>query len=139
MKFKWIQIFIILCPLTLLADTPYYNVMIYEGGDVQVNSEVYTYENIVAGVPIKGSVLITHDTNEVIDVNSFSLDGKPLKVEFTQTVTASPSNKLVLSIYRFQIAGLAAGSQTLAPIKVKVAGKEYAAPPLSFDVAPKAS
>jgi len=115
------------------------NVLVYEGGTVQVTSEVNVYENIVAGAPISGSVLITHDANQTIDATSFSMDNKPLKVDFVKTVTMSNYSKLVLSIYHFQITGLPAGSYTLAPIKVTIGGKEYAAPPMTIDVAAASS
>lgn len=112
------------------------NILIYDGGTVQVTSEINAYDNIVAGVPIKGSVLITHDENQLIDQNSFNMDGKPLPVKFFQTVTMSAYSKLVLSIYHFQLDGMTAGAHTLAPIKVKVGGKEYQALPLTVDVSP---
>jgi hypothetical protein len=111
------------------------NILIYGEGDTQVTSEINKYAQVVEGMPILGSVMITHDAKNLVDNNSFRLGDKPLKVEFVQTIVMSSYSNLVLSIYKFQLAGMKKGVQNLAPIKVKVGGKDYQAPPLTIEIA----
>jgi hypothetical protein len=127
--------FFILCfiPLQLVSDTPLSNVLLYKEA-VQVNSEINEYSHVVAGIPIQGSIMITHDANNPIDVHSFAFGDKPLKVELVQSVPISSYSHLMVSIYRFELEGMKKGIHTLQPIKVKVGGKEYQAPPLTIEV-----
>ncbi len=120
-------------PLQLISDE-LTNVLVYGDGNIEVNSEISTYENVVANTPIQGSVMITHGTSSTIDINSFQIGDKPLKVKFVQSVPMSVSNNLEIAIYSFQIDGLPAGQHTLPPIQVKVGGKLYQALPLVIQV-----
>lgn len=124
---------LLLVPLQLISDASDTNVLIYTN-TVQVNSEIYQYENINPGIPIQGSVMITHDVNNTVDVNSFKLGDRPLKVDLVQSVPMSSDSKLVVSIYQFQLEGMKAGLYTLAPIEVVVGGKAYLAPPMTIQV-----
>jgi len=133
MKFsKLFFLFLILSSWHLIAYDP--NIFVYGEGDTQVNSEINVYENLVAGAPIQGSVMITHNKNAVIDANSFRLGDKPLKVTLVQSVSMSSYSSLIVTIYQFQLEGMPQGSYILPSIKVKVDGKEFQAPPLSIQI-----
>jgi hypothetical protein len=125
---KLFFLLLILFPLSLISEQT--NVLIYKD-TVQVSSEIYAYEKLVTGVPIQGSVMVTHDANNAIDVNSFRLGEKPLKVTLVQSVRISPYSPLMVTSYQFQLEAMSQGSHTLPPIKVNVGGKEYQAPPLT--------
>lgn len=107
------------------------DVLVYDE-NVQVTTSVDTYSNIVAGSPINGTIMITHNEKNTVDLNSFKLGGKPLKVELVQTVTADKS--LILSIYEFKIDPLQAGVQVIPSVKVNVGGKTYESPPIEISV-----
>lgn len=126
-----ILVFFLCFPLWLQAAT---NMLIYNEGNVQISSEIYQYDQVVAGLPIEGSVMITHDTKQTIDPSSFRLGDKRLNVKFVQSVPMSQQDHLVVTIYKFQLQGMKKGNHTLPPIKVKVGGKEYQAPPLMVQV-----
>lgn len=127
----------IFCPILLLAadsdsaDSDS-NVLIYTD-PVQISSEINAYENIKSGIPIQGSILITHDKNTPIDNNSFKIGNKPLKATFVKT-TSMWSGNLVVSIYSFQLDGMKSGTYTLEPIKATVGGKQYEAPPIIITI-----
>lgn len=121
-------------PLQLFSSTPQPNPLVHGQGTVQITSEVNAYQNLTSGTPIQGSVMVTHDLNQPVDINSFSLGDKPLKVELIQTVPMSSFSPLVVSIYQFKLDGMAQGVQNLPPIKAKVGGKDYQAPPLTLEI-----
>lgn len=110
------------------------NMLIYNEGNVQISSEIYQYDQVVAGSPIEGSVMITHDQNQTIDPNSFRIGDQPLRVKFVQSTPMSAGDHLVVTIYKFHLQGMKRGNHTLPPIKVKVGGQEYQAPPLMVQV-----
>jgi hypothetical protein len=109
------------------------NLLIYDDGSIQISTEVYEYEKLVEGKPVLGSVMITHNASSIIDSESFKIGNKPLKVKLIKTVPFASSN-IVISIYNFQLEGLPEGTQTLAPISLKVGEKYYQAPPLTITV-----
>jgi len=121
-------------PLYIHAEASQSNVLIY-GDGTQVSSEISEYQTLLAGKPIAGSVMVTHNANKKIDVNSFRLGNKPLKVELIQSVPMSSYSSIEVTIYRFQLDGMPKGIHTLQPIKVNVGGKDYQAPPLTIEVA----
>jgi hypothetical protein len=110
------------------------NDFVYGEGSTQITSHINEYQNIVANKPIQGSIFVTHDANNIIDVNSFRLGNKPLKVAFVQTSQMSSSSNIVVTIYSFQLEGLPVGTHTLPSINVKVAGKEVRALPLVIEI-----
>jgi hypothetical protein len=109
------------------------NVLIYTD-PVQISSSINAYENLTAGQPIQGSVMVTHQENNAVDADSFKLGDKPLKVELVQSTPMSSYSHLVVTIYSFQFPGMSQGMYTLDPINVKVGGKVYQAPPLTIQV-----
>lgn len=120
-------------PLHLFPQTPESNILLW-GDTVQVTSEINEYENIRSGMPINGSVMITYNTKNAIDANSFMLGSAPLKVKFIRSVPMSSSGSLMVNIYQFQLEGMKTGTHFLPPIKVKVGGKYFEAAPLTVNV-----
>ncbi len=116
-------------PLPKIADE-----VVYGDGDAQITSNINEYENIIANKPIQGSIFVTHDAKDTVDVSSFRLGSEPLKALFVQTSRMSPSSSIVVTIYSFQLEGRPIGSYTLPSITVKVAGKEIRALPLVIEV-----
>lgn len=111
------------------------NVLIY-GDNVQVNSYINNeYQNVRAGIPIQGTIMITHMANNQIDPASFQIGNLPLKTKFLQATEPSSYNELTISIYQFTLEGQTKGIHTFPPIKVKVGGKSYEAAPLTIEVA----
>lgn len=110
--------------------------LFYKDDDTQVTSEIEVYQTIVQDVPIKGSVLITHDSTKKVDVDSFRIGDKPLKVTF---VTSQPmGDSLEVSVYSFELEGMKNGQHVLPPVVVKIGGNEYQAPSMVVDVGPGA-
>lgn len=87
-----------------------------------------------ARFPIQGTVLITHDKNERVDLNSFFLEGKPLEVSLVKNVNMSIEGDTVVTIYSFQLPGKEKGGYLLAPITVKIGGKSYNSLPFPYEV-----
>lgn len=123
----------LLAPLSLLAETGPSNILIYTD-PVQVTASINAYENLTAGVPIEGTVMVTHQDNNIVDSESFRIGTKLLKVEFVQNVALSEYSNLVITFYRFKLEGMNKGQYTLDPITVKVGGKVYEAPPVTIQV-----
>ena len=113
---------------------PVANDLVYGGGSIEITTEINTYQNITANVPIQGSVMVTHDANSAIDANSFRLGDEPLNVTFVSSTAMSPYSAIVVTIYSFQLKRMPAGEHLMPPIKVKVAGKEYQALSLIINV-----
>jgi hypothetical protein len=132
---KFFIIFLLLTNLNFYSEAAQNNILMYGGGDTQVTSELNEYSNIVAGKPIIGTIMVTHDSNNVIDIHSFRLGEKPLQAELIQSVRLSSYSNLEITTYRFQLEGLTKGLQTLPPIKVNVGGKDYQAAPLVIETA----
>ncbi len=87
--------------------------------------------------PITGSVMITHNKNNVVDVNSFRMGKEPLAVEFVKDVQFDPNNPLILTIYSFRIPGKSPGLYALPAVSVKVGEKNYQSVMLSYSVQAK--
>lgn len=99
---------------------------------VQVSAEIETeaYEN----EPLKGTLSVTHQKQESVDTNSFSLGKKNLPVELVQEVQIAPNNPLTLSIYRFYLPAQPQGLYALPTISVHVGRKSYQSPMSSYTV-----
>lgn len=115
-------------------DIPVPSNLIYGDGSTQISSEINVYENITPDSPILGSVFITHNIKDVVDEKSFRIGGNLLKVEFVSNTSISTNPDIAVTIYKFQLSGMPAGTHTLPPITVKVEGKEYAALPMTVEV-----
>jgi len=110
------------------------NDFVYGDGSTEVTAQINEYEKIQPNKPIQGSIFVTHDAKNTIDVKSFRLGDKPLKTDFVQTSQMSSSSNIVVSIYSFQLEGLPLGVHTLPSIHVKVAGKDVRSLPLVVQI-----
>ncbi|MEI8366172.1 MAG: hypothetical protein WCF65_07110 [Parachlamydiaceae bacterium] len=116
-------------PLPTLA-----NDLVYGEGTTEVTSQINEYDNIVANTPIHGSIFVTHDVQNVIDISSFRLGTDALTVKFVETSQMSSPSNIVVSIYSFLLEGFPTGIHTLPPINVRVGGREVQALPLVIEV-----
>jgi len=110
------------------------NDFVYGDGTTELTSQISEYENITAGKPIQGSIFVTHDSNNKVDIESFHLGDHRLYVNFVQTAPMSSTSHIVVSIYHFQLNGMSGGTHTLPPINVKVGGKLVRALPLTLEI-----
>ena len=101
--------------------------------DVNV-SVTLDHESYESGKLITGTIEVTHDIQNKIDVAQFYLNGKSLPVEFVKDVYFSPDNPLVLSIYRFSLPPETAGQKTLSPITLQLNDKIYRSSSNSYEV-----
>lgn len=107
------------------------SVLSYGQGNVQVDVQIDEYKPIVAGQPIEGTIMITHEEKNKIDESSFRMGDKPLRV-IPVKESSMASGPLMVSIYKFSVEGQKQGLQNLPPISVKIDGKEYTTPPTSI-------
>lgn len=89
------------------------------------------YENL----PINGTISISHDKKEKVDINSFQLEGKALKVTFIKEVPINRQS-IQISIYHFEIPSKEPGLYVLPEIKVKVGEKQYRSISSTYEVVP---
>lgn len=115
----------VLCLLTL----PLYILAVQVSADIETEA----YENEI----LKGTISITHQKDESVDTNSFSLNKKNLPVELLKEVQISPGNPLTLSLYRFHLPAQPQGLYALPSISVRVGGKVYQSPMSSYTVITK--
>ncbi len=119
---------------TLMNAQEQENILLSDKNNIQVTSNLDTYENLKANTTLGGTVMVTHLQKDLIDINSFRLGVKPLKVKLVESTDMSPADTLVVTIYKFQLEGLPVGKHKLPPIQVKVANKFYEAPPLVIEI-----
>lgn len=91
--------------------------------DVVVTSEIE--EKGKVGMPLTGSITITHNKKDKIDGNSFMLGNEPLEVEYLKEVQVAPNSPLTISIYTFKLVPEEAGLMELPQVKVTVGGRDY--------------
>ncbi|MCE5316831.1 MAG: hypothetical protein LLG04_05650 [Parachlamydia sp.] len=84
--------------------------------------------------PLRGTVSITHNKDEKVDLASFRMGGKPLQVEPLRDVEVSPSSPLMISFYQFTLPGRIRGLHELQAISVKVGGNTLTSIPSTFVV-----
>lgn len=100
---------------------------------VIVTSEM-NYTQLFSGSPLTGTITITHDTKQIVDINSFKLGNKPLTVSFLNNIQMSDSSPLIVSLYAFEIPTLPKGLHVLPQVSVKVGDKVYKSYSRSFEV-----
>lgn len=119
-------LFMFLAPLTALqAD--------FANSDIFVASSIDEYR-AYANQPLNGTITVTHDKQDVVDISSFLLNNKPIKVEFVQDVKISSNSPLVISYYHFQLPAQPAGLYVLPEMAVTIAGKQYRSIMSSYEV-----
>lgn len=101
------------------------------GDDAQVSASI-SAEKAFENYPLTGIISVTHNPNDVIDISSFTLNGKSLDAELFKTVQLSPT--LVISFFNFTISGQAKGIYTLPPISVKVGKQVYQSLASSYEI-----
>lgn len=101
--------------------------------DIVVTSEM-NYTELFADKPLTGTITITHDKNIKVDINSFKVGDKPLKVAFLNDTVISPGSPLIVSIYSFEIPAMPKGLHILPQVSVKVGNKIYRSYSRSFEV-----
>lgn len=88
----------------------------------------------VASLPIKGTIEITHEMSEIVDLSSFKMDGKPFQAYSVREMQIRKGSPLMISIYEFSLPPQKSGLYLMSPIEVKIGGKVYKAPSFSYQV-----
>lgn len=101
--------------------------------DVKVIAQI-DQEKIYEKQPVNGTITITHDGNLKVDQSSFRLDKAALKTDFVQEVKISPTDPLVITIYKFSLDPQPKGLYVLPEVSVKVGSKIYRSPPSTYEV-----
>ena len=104
-----------------------------EGADAQVDAGI----NLDAGweqQPIKGTITITHASEEKINPSSFQLGNHPIVPELVKTVKISPTSPLEVSIYSFTLPGQPPGLYVLPEVKVTVGSRTYQSISTTYEV-----
>jgi hypothetical protein len=101
--------------------------------DMKVNASIDD-SKVLAGRKAKGTITISHDENDKVDINSFRMGNVPLKVDLVQETRVRPGNSLLISIYSFVMDPGPKGLQLLPEIRVKVGGKEALSAPSTYEV-----
>jgi len=83
---------------------------------------------------IKGTIIITHRSEEVIDQQSFKLNQQPFIPTFFQDVVMSAEGKTILSIYTFELPAQPKGLYVLPAITVNINDKTYTSVPSTYEV-----
>jgi len=91
--------------------------------DVIVTSEIEDKGKV--GMPLSGTITVTHDRKAKVDESSFLLGGEPIEVEYLKEVQVAPNSPLTISIYTFTLMPDEAGLKHLPPVSVYVGGSEY--------------
>lgn len=113
-------IWLLLLPFILIADVSISTVL---------DQEVY-YEN----QPISGEIQMTIPQTSKVDENSFLIGEKPLKVNLSRQIPFKGPDGVIILTYRFKLDAEKKGLKMLSPISVKVDGKRYSSPGVSYEV-----
>jgi hypothetical protein len=111
----------LLFPFTMAAQEGNFSAAIEPGTHIQYQ-------------PLKGTVTITHDKSEEVNLKSFRLDGKPLAVELTREVPISTTSNLLISFYSFTVPGQEKGLHKLPEISATVGNQNYNSVPSTYEV-----
>lgn len=103
------------------------------GDEIKVSAEL-SERAFFPNQPITGTITIQHLKSDTIDTTSFSLDGSPLEVKLLRTVEISPQSELTLSFYNFTVPKKEAGLHVLPGINVKIGGKNYKTPAMTYEI-----
>jgi len=94
-----------------------------------LDQEIY-YENQT----ISGVVQMTVPESAKVDEESFQVGNKPLKVNLIRQVPFKGPEGVTILTYRFNMDAEKKGLKMLPPISVKVDGKRYSSPGVSYEV-----
>lgn len=102
-------------------------------GNVNVSAEMDQY-TLFDGMPLNGTVIVTHEINDPVDTGTFQMDGKPLQVVLAKTTMMGSQGKVEVAIYKFQLPPKTQGLYMLSPISVKVGGQPFSSIASSYTV-----
>jgi len=100
--------------------------------EVRVTAEIE--KNGVVGMPLEGTITITHDKNATVDIDSFRMENKGLEVEFLKEVELSATSDVVISLYNFSLEPQKQGLHVLPEITVTVGNRKYRSVSTTFVV-----
>lgn len=100
----------------------------------QVKIEAEIEKTVTAGVPLKGTVTIIHDKEDLVDVASFLIEAKALKVSFLKETENPKIKNTVFTVYQFTLPTKEPGLHVLPEIKVKVGNRVYKSVPATYEV-----
>jgi len=101
--------------------------------NVKITTEMDVYD-LMENKPLKGTVSVTHNDTNPVDVGSFKLGGEPLKVEFLRNVKFSANSPLIISMYHFEAPAKKAGLYMLPEVSAKVGSTVYKSFQVSYHV-----
>ncbi|MBA3722238.1 MAG: BatD family protein [Parachlamydiaceae bacterium] len=84
--------------------------------------------------PIKGTVTITHNKKDTIDLSTFQLEGKKLPINLSEEVPMSSQGDTIFSIFNFELPSKSAGNYILPSVTVNIGGKQYKSLPSSYTI-----
>jgi len=90
--------------------------------------------SVLEGVPITGTVTVTHTPDQLIDTSTFMIGQAPLSVEKIKDVEVVPGNPVILTIFKFTVDGKPSGLHVLPTISVMVGGKRFSSLASTYDV-----
>lgn len=115
--------------IALLLITP----ILIHADDIRVSAQLNENE-IAPNSPVTGVITIQHDVSQSVDLNSVTLEGAPLHIEFLRDVVISPQSPLRISLYRFQLDPQKPGLHILPSITLKIDGTKYSTTALTYEV-----
>lgn len=92
------------------------------------------------GWPLKGTLEVTHNSDQKVEESSALLNDRFLKIDVLRSVRISPDSPLTVSIYQFTLPPQNQGTYTLSSLSLKVDGKTFKTLPITYEIqAPLAS
>ncbi|MBS4167145.1 Uncharacterized protein NEOC65_002251 [Neochlamydia sp. AcF65] len=92
------------------------------------------------GWPLKGTLEVTHNSDQKVEESSALLNDRFLKINLLRSVKISPDSLLTVSIYQFTLPPQNQGTYTLSSLSLKVDGKIFKTFPITYEIqAPLAS
>ncbi|WP_044882770.1 BatD family protein [Neochlamydia sp. EPS4] len=92
------------------------------------------------GWPLKGTLEVTHNSDQKVEESSALLNDRFLKIDLLRSVRISPDSPLTVSIYQFTLPPQNQGTYTLSSLSLKVDGKTFKTLPITYEIqAPLAS
>jgi hypothetical protein len=92
------------------------------------------------GWPLKGTLEVTHNSDQKVEESSALLNDRFLKIGLLRSVKISPDSPLTVSIYQFTLPPQNQGTYTLSSLSLKVDGKIFKTLPITYEIqAPLAS
>lgn len=100
--------------------------------ETKITAEIDQSRVLSENVPLKGTILITHNPADKVDESSFKLKNAKFPVAHVQETPVGASE--VISIYRFELPGKSKGLYVLDEISAKIGGQTYSSVSSSYEV-----